>query len=1337
MFRPHIFLLLIIVANSVFPATLSTKDGLAIDISPQGRITGCRLGAFSLLGRGTGGFSLCDYTEKPQLINLVPNGSFEEGDKGWRLGPGQSIDTTVAHTGRASARLEVPGPVPRTSNLEIFIPVKPNTHYIAELWLRRQNVGVCGAYISERDEANKLTGPVTQMGVSIPKQDNLWLPLRWKFTTQPQTTRVSFRADIYNSTGTIWLDDFFLAEVNEGQYEPVRGQIKAASGRVDFAGRVDKMGLQIEAQFQAEKECLRIDGVVADTTGKERAVGVRFALPVLAQGWSWADDIEEQRQIEPGRIYRNTYNCVSGLGLCSIYPWAALSGPQAGLSLALPLLQGPRVFILQHDGAQDEFSVTFFFGLTPKASHNPSRAPFSFVLYRHDPPWGLRSTQERYYKLFPESFVKRPPFEGYLNYANLERPELSDHTLRIGSSVLPDVNDFGEGYKFLHHVHGCYDFRQIPWPSSQPMTEAEVMAELQKMIQMEEKQERNYVPTRETIKKICRGPNGEILYIGDTRYWRAQEGYNHTDQPGWGLNFRVNEDPDISPHLKNVAHEIAQKYAETPHRPWDATFTADAIEGYMCNTHALNYNPEHFRTTLVPLTFGKDSLKPAMPNTIWDFHYKAWKPITEQYKIVTYGNSNGYEQAFTLPFVDIAMTEGSWDPLHPARLARYLRSLAHHKIWRDWHACDDRGGYGDANPAFVRRQFARGLAYAIYPPVYSIEVMSGNLEQYRFLYRQYVPAIEELNIAGWEPIPYAQAGDGLCVERFGSFATGELHFTISNWAKEAKTGTLQLDRVSLNIPPNALLVYLDILPGAARFQPFPAAGLPIQLEGEQTLALWIGTREQAAQHGFRLAERMLHKIDRTYYPEMDTMARQAWAAAVKIAQQGQKAAGKKEALQLAKRLQQALSSLPQRLSTKSPVDLLKLIYRAKTYVSMAPAALWGAELQAPRIVQEAPRGRLGELTAHLQLPSHCRLSEFMIQSPWDEIVQNSRAEEKPPNGSGTLKAQLFVPAEPPRQLLPYLLSVKGNKQGEDFELHAPVDVIPGTPIVVKMQPQRAFRGQERQITFSLENKLDISASVQMKLSAPAKTSWDQAEYLVMLPARSNVRLTAILKLDPMARLGAARIGYVITSPQGQYKTQGYLELLISDPVPQLRIKATTEPPRIDGKLDEAVWQQPPLIPELKIFSDGSPATEKTSVWMTYDKHGFYIAFRCHESQMDKLVARYTQRGDPLYLDDDVEVFVLPPEAPQAYQFAVNALGTQSDNFGNKTNWQAAAQRGEKEWTVELFVPYVAIGLQGPPLPTLPWNMQFGRQQKARRETTSWTPSSAFISRESMGEIFFD
>ena len=538
-------LLMLALAAVASAATLTTSDGLALDLSARGRITGVRVGKTALPLQGEGGFSVCDFAIKPELVNLVPNGGFEEGAKGWSLGKGQSLDTTIAHAGTTSAKLEVPGPEPAKSNLEVVVPVKPNTTYVAELWVRRHGVGVCGAYVSERDDANKLTGPVTQMGVGIPKQDDTWLQLKWKLTTQPATTRLSFRGDIYNSTGTLWLDDFLLAEANEGKYTPVPGNLTTAGNAAHLAGSLADAGLQVQARLTGDRECLRVEGVLQDTTGRDRAIGLRFSLPLDATGWTWWDDAGDRREIKPAAVYRNTYNCKSGVGECSIYPWSAVSAPSQGglspqatgtpppgLSLALPLSQGPRVFIIQHDQGAADLSLTFFFGLSKLAGSNPGKAPFSFVLYRHDGTWGMRSAMERYYRLFPESFVKRPTFEGYLNYANLETFNPTDHTLRISRSSLDDYSDFGEGYKFIFHVHGCYDYRQIPWPSPRMMTDDEVLAELQKMVAAEGDKGRGYVPTAETIKKICRGPDGQLLYIGDTKYWRAQEGYNHTDQPG-------------------------------------------------------------------------------------------------------------------------------------------------------------------------------------------------------------------------------------------------------------------------------------------------------------------------------------------------------------------------------------------------------------------------------------------------------------------------------------------------------------------------------------------------------------------------------------------------------------------------------------------------------------------------------------------------------------------------------------------------------------------------------------------------------------------------------------
>ena len=132
----------------------------------------------------------------------------------------------------------------------------------------------------------------------------------------------------------------------------------------------------------------------------------------------------------------------------------------------------------------------------------------------------------------------------------------------------------------------------------------------------------------------------------------------------------------------------------------------------------------------------------------------------------------------------------------------------------------------------------------------------------------------------------------------------------------------------------------------------------------------------------------------------------------------------------------------------------------------------------------------------------------------------------------------------------------------------------------------------------------------------------------------------------------------------------------------------------------------------------------------------YIAFECAESNLPGLVARHAQRGAPLYQDDDVEVFVLPPGQPAALQLAVNALGTQSDNADNDGPWQAAARKTANGWGVEMLLPFAALKVAGPPAPGTAWGFQFGRQQKGKGEVSSWTTGAAFNAPDRFGEVLF-
>lgn len=105
---------------------------------------------------------------------------------------------------------------------------------------------------------------------------------------------------------------------------------------------------------------------------------------------------------------------------------------------------------------RDVYSLTFYLGLTANAQKFRGVAPFSFVLYRHDPAWGMRSAAARFYELFPESFRKRATYEGYIGYAGVEFIEAKTHRLLCSGSrygqwtqQVDDASDFGDAYRML------------------------------------------------------------------------------------------------------------------------------------------------------------------------------------------------------------------------------------------------------------------------------------------------------------------------------------------------------------------------------------------------------------------------------------------------------------------------------------------------------------------------------------------------------------------------------------------------------------------------------------------------------------------------------------------------------------------------------------------------------------------------------------------------------------------------------------------------------------------------------------------------------------------------
>jgi hypothetical protein len=150
----------------------------------------------------------------------------------------------------------------------------------------------------------------------------------------------------------------------------------------------------------------------------------------------------------------------------------------------------------------------------------------------------------------------------------------------------------------------------------------------------------------------------------------------------------------------------------------------------------------------------------------------------------------------------------------------------------------------------------------------------------------------------------------------------------------------------------------------------------------------------------------------------------------------------------------------------------------------------------------------------------------------------------------------------------------------------------------------------------------------------------------------------------------------------------------------LRPLKTDNPPVIDGSLDDPVWQEAPQVSGFKTWIPdyGQDMTEKTEVFYAYDQENIYVAFRCYDSEPDKIKSSVTSR-DNIDPDDWVCVNLDSFNDQQSlYVFYCNPTGVQGDataegnqeDFNVDMVWFSEGKIDENGYTVEIRIPFKSI-----------------------------------------------
>jgi len=193
-------------------------------------------------------------------------------------------------------------------------------------------------------------------------------------------------------------------------------------------------------------------------------------------------------------------------------------------------------------------------------------------------------------------------------------------------------------------------------------------------------------------------------------------------------------------------------------------------------------------------------------------------------------------------------------------------------------------------------------------------------------------------------------------------------------------------------------------------------------------------------------------------------------------------------------------------------------------------------------------------------------------------------------------------------------------------------------------------------------------------------------------------------------------------------------------IPAVRVDQS---PKIDGILDDAVWQKAPLIDTFTQQEprEGAAATERTEVRVMYDSHNLLIAVHAYDAQPSALVATEMRRDADRLLDEDNFQVILDTfnDSRNGYMFVTTPLGAKleqqisEEGEGNTRAgllnanvnrnwdgiWEVAARITDDGWTAEIAIPLTTVRFADAAEQT--WGINFMRNIRRKNEQVFWAP----------------
>ena len=222
------------------------------------------------------------------------------------------------------------------------------------------------------------------------------------------------------------------------------------------------------------------------------------------------------------------------------------------------------------------------------------------------------------------------------------------------------------------------------------------------------------------------------------------------------------------------------------------------------------------------------------------------------------------------------------------------------------------------------------------------------------------------------------------------------------------------------------------------------------------------------------------------------------------------------------------------------------------------------------------------------------------------------------------------------------------------------------------------------------------------------------KHVIFVPGRPRAAFGRALSLVPLLSALAAAPAAAQGTPPAPEPPQ----------VQAARVEG--RPPAIDGRLTEAAWQRAVPLTEFRQRQprEGEPATERTEVWLLFDRDALYVGARMHHSPGTPVQAPVSRRDDAAQADYLLVSLDPYRDRLTAYTLGVTAAGTRLDRYhpsDSETDydpsfspvWEAKTQIDSGGWTAEMRIPFSQLRFND--TPSQVWGINVRRSIPARNE----------------------